>query len=120
MNIRVFCHVLTVAFLFVVSALESSGQNFTILRSRKTNLNNKDYFTVKLPSSIRQTAPCSTFGASKTSSKPQRCVCDLRNRPTFGLFNGTWQCFDDAAVRSSEGKIRLCLNTSYLPVCVFS
>ena len=98
--------VIVLTLFFVICPLESRSQTFTIRRSPDKNFNNKDYVTVELPSSnLPPSSLCAAFGATTVSSNPRKCVCNLKNRPTFVMSNGTWQCMDDAAVRASQGKI---------------
>lgn len=97
-----FPPVIVFVFIFVVGLLETRCQTFTIHRSRDANTYYEDYFDVQ---KLQPASSCSAFGATTAgSSNPRKCACSLQNRPTFGLFNGTWQCVNDADVKVSQGK----------------
>lgn len=75
-----------------------------------TGLMTPDRFS--LPAAVcTGSVKCNHYGAVADIKNKCRCICPT-TKPTIGMFNGTWACTNDTAIRKNEGTTLDLLSTN--------
>ena len=95
---------LTVAFVVLMFGLMLVKVN-SFGANRGGIYTERDLFTIPESLCHRTPFPCTLYGGMKLLGIHCQCVCPPQ-RPTFGFYNGRFECLDTTILRTVKGTVK--------------